>query len=323
MENPKVSIIVPVYNVEKYFARCMESIAAQTFNNFECILVDDASTDVSPALCDERAKKDTRIKVIHNSENKGASISRKIGLDSANGNYILFIDSDDWVEPDMIDNLYTKAIDGNFDVVCYDFWWDNIGRSTYINQDILGMDKTTLIKYIIDTDSVLMGQLWTKLYSRTILTRVQFPTASHFEERVINVQVVSYAQKIGYIHKALYHYCYNPQSICNEENKELTRQTETCSNYKIIVSFLHDTYKDLNLFEPELSNIINRMKFRFILNKTTRTKNLMLEFCPESNKYIFRSIFIGSSSVKKLFLWLASKGILLPFKLLDIIKHIK
>ena len=98
--NPKISVIVPVYNVEKYLHRCVDSILAQTFNDFELLLIDDGSKDKSGAICDEYAAKDSRVRVFHK-ENGGVSSARNLGLENAKGDWIIFIDSDDWIADDM------------------------------------------------------------------------------------------------------------------------------------------------------------------------------------------------------------------------------
>lgn len=116
-EVPKISIIVPVYNVEKYLARCIDSILEQTFSDFECLLIDDGSPDCSGALCDEYAHKDNRIHVIHQ-KNAGVSAARNRGLDAARGEWICFVDSDDWCAKDMLSLLYGAAFENDADVVC-------------------------------------------------------------------------------------------------------------------------------------------------------------------------------------------------------------
>lgn len=113
---PTVSVIVPVYNVEKYLARCVDSITSQTYENLDIILVDDGSTDNSGRICGEYAKKDTRIRVIHQ-KNKGASAARNCGITAASGNYIGFIDSDDWIDKDMYELLVNTAIEHHADIV--------------------------------------------------------------------------------------------------------------------------------------------------------------------------------------------------------------
>ena len=121
----KVSIIVPVYNVEKYLDKCIESIVNQTYRNIEIILVDDGSPDKCPEICNEWAKKDDRIKVIHK-ENGGLSSARNAALEIAQGDYITFVDSDDWIENDMIQSMLTCAAKNDADIVCCGFYFDNV-----------------------------------------------------------------------------------------------------------------------------------------------------------------------------------------------------
>lgn len=115
------SVIVPVYNVEKYLSQCVDSILNQSFSDFELILVDDGSTDNSPKMCDEYADKDKRVKVIHK-ENGGAAASRNFGTDASMGKYIVYIDSDDYVDDnEFLNKLYTKANEKDYDIICYKF----------------------------------------------------------------------------------------------------------------------------------------------------------------------------------------------------------
>ena len=111
-----ISIIVPIYNVAPYLSQCIESLMEQTYKDIEMILVDDGSTDNSPAICEEYKKKDPRIRVIHQ-ENKGVVSARKEGLRAARGTYIGFVDGDDWIEPDMYACMYQKLIDQKVDIV--------------------------------------------------------------------------------------------------------------------------------------------------------------------------------------------------------------
>ena len=120
MTNPKISVIVPVYKAEHYLARCVDTLLAQTFDDFEVILVDDGSPDNSGAICDEYALKDKRVRVIHQ-PNAGVSMARQKGLDNARGEYVIHADPDDWVEPDMLKELYAKAKEEDADMVICDF----------------------------------------------------------------------------------------------------------------------------------------------------------------------------------------------------------
>ena len=120
---PEISIIVPVYQVEKYLNECIDSILAQTFTDFELILVDDGSPDNCPALCDAAAKRDSRVRVIHK-QNGGVSTARNAGLDAARGEYIFFLDPDDWVEPDAAEVLYYTVRDADADCVQFGMFYD-------------------------------------------------------------------------------------------------------------------------------------------------------------------------------------------------------
>ena len=127
-----VSVIIPVYKVEKYIAECIESILAQTYTNFRLILVDDGTPDNAGKICDEYALKDNRIKVIHKS-NGGVASARQMGVDNALGNYTIHADSDDWVEPTMLEELYKKAIEKDADMVICDFYVQTCNTGLLIN----------------------------------------------------------------------------------------------------------------------------------------------------------------------------------------------
>ena len=113
----KISILVPVYKVEKYLERCLDSILAQTFTDWECILIDDGSPDNSGKICDEYAKKDERFVVLHHESNKGSAAARNTAFNKASADYFICVDSDDWVEPNYLEELYNKAINTNADVI--------------------------------------------------------------------------------------------------------------------------------------------------------------------------------------------------------------
>ena len=112
---PKISIIIPVYKVEEYLNRCLDSIIIQTFTDWECILIDDGTPDISGKICDEYVSKDNRFIVIHQ-ENAGVSAARNAGLDIARGEYITFVDSDDWVEPNFLEEQYKDIVSDDYDV---------------------------------------------------------------------------------------------------------------------------------------------------------------------------------------------------------------
>ena len=313
---PKVSIIVPVYNSEPYLPRCLNSILNQTFTEFECILVDDCSPDNCPAICDEYVQKDRRFQVIHNQQNQGSSLSRQIGLNQAKGDYILFADSDDRIENTMAEVMYTKAINGNFDIV----YCDSKGENTdivFINRPTNdSTDKVKLIKQLFSLE--IFPSLPFQLVKRELFLKVLFPKASCAEDWLITTQTIHYAEKISYVPIVFHYYCYNPNSLTRNNRLDFKKINENYSNYFMIVRFLNEHYSDITIFDPELSNFINKVKLGIILNKRTRRNIYQLfELYPPSNQLIFnkKSQF---PFYHKILLFLAVKKILFPLKFLDI-----
>ena len=143
IKNKKVAIIVPVYNVEKYLQRCIESILTQTETDFELLLIDDGSKDKSGLICDEYAQKDERVNVIHK-ENGGVSSARNLGIEKANGEWICFIDADDYVRQDFLSNIQ-QYLFGDVDIVHWGFFYDNCGmiveKPIVNNTNIINMEE--------------------------------------------------------------------------------------------------------------------------------------------------------------------------------------
>lgn len=162
---PELSIIVPVYKVEPYLRRCIDSILNQTFRDFELILIDDGSPDNCGAICDEYAEKDGRITVIHQ-KNQGVSAARNAGLDIARGTYLGFVDSDDWIEPEMYETMITTAKEKNVDVVvCGIKHFDSKGNFLFdeLHSELL-LEGSSLYGCIYDMPNILGGCIWNKIY---------------------------------------------------------------------------------------------------------------------------------------------------------------
>lgn len=172
---PELSIIVPVYKVEAYLPRCIESILAQTFRDFELILIDDGSPDRCGAICDEYAAQDERITVIHQ-ENQGVSAARNAGLDIATGTYLGFVDSDDWIEPEMYETMISTAKEKQVDVVVCGI------RYISANYDILRtdlisegtFDRDEMLETLYGMPNLLGGGCWNKVFLRDKLKDVRF-----------------------------------------------------------------------------------------------------------------------------------------------------
>lgn len=218
MQGSVVSIIVPVYKVEPYLDRCVQSIVNQTYKNLEIILVDDGSPDDCPAMCDTWAKKDNRIRVIHK-ENGGLSSARNAGLEMATGAFLQFTDSDDWLEPEMITYLIDLAERNEADVVRCGYFESYetdepdhpVGESQCVQPDAADQ--------IIDlmNDGYLSGVVWNKLYRRTVVGDVRYDPADGCSEDILyNFRVLSKTQKVVYGDKPLYHYIVRADSITQD-----------------------------------------------------------------------------------------------------------
>ena len=204
----KISIIVPVYNAEKYLRKCIESILNQTFKDFELILVDDGSTDSSGKICDEYALKDSRIKVIHK-ENGGLSSARNAGLDVAKGEYIGFVDSDDWIEMDMYGELYRLIKENNTDIsVC---GINNIKDIKYKNENL--KEKIQIIKKEGEEfkknrygEYYLGVSVWNKLYRKEVIEDIRFLKDRIYEDLPFGIEVFAKIKSYVYTSKKLYNY---------------------------------------------------------------------------------------------------------------------
>jgi glycosyltransferase involved in cell wall biosynthesis len=213
--NDLISVIVPVYNVEKYLPQCINSLLNQTIKNLEIILVNDGSLDTSGKICDEFSKKDNRIIVIHK-ENGGLSSARNAGLEIAKGPYIGFVDSDDWLDESMYETLLKIIKDTDSDISCCKFFktadseekipaTDNEIIQSFNNVEGLNNFYTDLY-----TQTVVA---WNKLYKRELFNDVIYPTGKIHEDEGTTYKLFYKANKIIYTNKPLYYYRITPNSI--------------------------------------------------------------------------------------------------------------
>ena len=181
---PKVSIIIPIYKAEKYLRRCLDSIKNQDFEDFEVLMIDDGSPDKSGEICDEYMKFDERFKAFHQI-NRGVSVARQVGLDNASGEYVIHADPDDWIEPNMLEELYLKAKIEDADIVICDFYKNTNSYQTYIKQEPPRVDcKTFLYEMMFQQ---LHGSCWKDMFVNACLL---------YHDEL----------KITYLPKAFYHY---------------------------------------------------------------------------------------------------------------------
>ena len=241
MEKIKISVIIPVYNVEKYLRKCLYSVVSQKYENLEIILVDDGSTDNSAQICDEFANNDSRIKVIHK-ENGGVSSARNFGLNICVGDYISFVDSDDWLEADFYkwvnDNIQ------NNDLLIFDYFIANEKKKrikkifteeekTFSKQEcMLELAKETLKSYPFN-----------KIYNRNIFNDLRFPEGKNYEDQAIMHLIIHKCNKIEYVSKAYYNYYQNPNSITHTVSEK---------NYKDYLYVNFKRGKFLKKYYPEI-----------------------------------------------------------------------
>ena len=203
----KISVIVPVYKTEKYLDKCIGSIVDQTYENLEIILVDDASPDHCPIKCDEWAAKDHRIKVLH-IPNKGVANARNTALKIASGDYVAFVDSDDYAEPDMLEILYNHLQESNADICVCGFFGNEYEESELC--DTVSAEEA--LKKIAVGD-FLFGVLWNKLYKKVIIQDVEMPQLVCCEDLVFNYFAFNNCKSVKIIKDKKYHYVYHNNSV--------------------------------------------------------------------------------------------------------------
>ena len=257
-----ISIIVPVYNVEKYLRKCIESIINQTYENLEIILIDDGSTDGSSKICDEFLKKDNRIIVEHTS-NKGVSSARNRGIEIAKGNWIAFVDSDDWIEPQFCEDLYKNALlDNNIGLVCSGY-----KRVYKDKEEIINCTKEKIIynarQFLIKLLNVQNGYGFChmKLIKKSCIGNLRFNRdVTVGEDALFNMQITKNIKKVMILGEPLYNYRFNESSVVrkydnNYANKYLYAMEET-KNY------LNTEYKK---DKEILKNFYNYVSYHILL----------------------------------------------------------
>lgn len=235
-----VSVIVPIYNVEKYLKRCIDSLLSQTYKNIEIILVDDGSPDNCPLMCDEFAKENSHIKVIHK-QNGGLSSARLAGFKEATGEYILFVDSDDYIEKDMVERLVFATKEKNADLgICgYYTQFGDRNEENFLpfDSDILEDINTDYILPLIGNVAGkinLPGFLPIRLLKKSLIDENFFvPENKYFAEDIVfDLLYSDRIQKIAVVNEPLYYYCINNQSLSNKYRKNKWQMLKNLYDFK-------------------------------------------------------------------------------------------
>ena len=244
MDKDLISVIIPVYNVEKYLIRCVDSVVNQTYKNLEIILVNDGSTDSSGILCDKLAKNDARIKVIHK-ENGGLSDARNIGQQESKGVYIIFVDSDDYVHVDMINSLYEQITNENADVsMCgvMNVYLNSQNPQCADTELYFTCEKKEFLKEYLIGERI-PGSICNKLLKRSVANKLKFPVGKIYEDAFYHYDLISVAEKFVVNTKPYYYYYHRGGSITTKpfKNKDLVY----IDIYKKYYELILENYEDL------------------------------------------------------------------------------
>ena len=310
MERPKISVIMPIYKAEKYLDKCVTSILQQTFRDFELLLIDDGSPDGCGRMCDEYALRDSRVKVFHK-PNGGVSSARQLGTEKAQGEYIIHADPDDWVEKDMLEELYNKAINDNADMVICDFIMDFPKRSVYIKQEIKeGTDSNTILRLLLNQQ--LHGSCWNKLIRTSLFKKydICFPiNIIRWEDLYVICNLLLNPIKVAYIPKAFYHY----DQIVNEESIVRKPSQTGVSSQILFCNYFQQKLSPSEHYEEELYTIKSCTKILMLTSELYSFDELKNIFSEINDQFIQRNRKFGITPVYILSLILQGKHLYAKF----------
>ena len=296
-----ISIIIPVYNAEKYLDRCIKSVIEQIYTNIEVITINDGSSDGSGEICDSYAIRDNRIRVVQQM-NKGVSYARNIGIHISRGDYIVFVDSDDWVMSTYVWELYNGVIESSVDMAIVDYYTEINNQLDYNTKDdrirnIFNCSEA--LDLIYDKDKYL-GYLWNKIFSAKRIREINLlfdERIKIWEDLLFCCQYINKIKKIVYIRKPLYVYMHHEDStvssrspirektklfaaeklllINNNDAQKFTKRTKakyatTCINYLILGEFMNNEFikksisEKLDMVKPYIDYLDNKNKLKYI-----------------------------------------------------------
>ena len=302
-----LTVIVPVYNVEGYLAQCVDSIINQTYKELEIILVDDGSTDASGRICDEYATKDQRIKVVHKA-NGGLVSARKAGLEIAQGCYIAFVDSDDWIDTDMYETLMREMLDDAVDIVTSGFYKECDGKSSMvydgISEGVYERESGVLCRNLFFLNNIsqiaISSNVYTKLFRAPIVKKYYMDineNISYGEDAACIYSCIPFVDKVRVIHKAFYHYRFREDSIVHKKNDSILRQVGLLYEHLIKHYRCHECYYELR---KQLSAFVTLNVFRslnYYLDIEEEMKIPLYVIPKDVTKYGNRIVIYGAGMV--------------------------
>lgn len=299
----RVSILVPIYNVERFFARCIESIFSQTYQDIEYVFVNDHTPDGSMSvlgrMCEKYPVRANNVKIIENANNQGIAKVRNTLLENAGGDYVLFVDSDDWIEPDMVELMANEAMSRNADVVGCDYYEDYESRSVVVRQEYPSghdeaMKAMTLLK--------IKGVLWKLLIRRDILMQndLRFIPTIHFaEDYIFCCKLFYYSHVFASVNKPLYHYIqYNPN---NYSSTAIDKRVESFARAIREVERFYRQEGVYEKLEKELTVRKFLIKSQYVLDNGHVNIRKWSRLFPESN-HVWREMSYSRGNRMRFFL---------------------
>lgn len=305
LHSPLISVIIPVYNVEKYISNCVESVLNQTYANFEVILVDDGSPDNSGAICDKYAMKDSRVRVIHK-QNKGVSAARNTGIDESRGEYICFIDSDDWIEATYLEDFVKCGLKPNgiiYSGITNDY---DDGRHTAACQYENESTELNLGDFIVRHRLIHNGYPWAKaLCRKTIIDHnLRFDTNISFhEDHLFVLNYLQYAESLGTVSNLGYHYMHHGggQSLSSKKHKPSNLAYAGSLLIEVIDKLLKQYCINNAVYirKAYTDNALNHIMIALLQTTKTEEPAILKEY--NSMKEYFRKFYYPNNSIARLF----------------------
>lgn len=282
----KVSVIIPVFKVEHFAKKCAESLLSQTMKDVEYIFVDDATPDSSIEIIEETISQHPEVsaRVIHHEQNQGLPSARNTGLSEAKGEYIFHCDGDDWVEPDMLEKLYTAAKEHDADIVYCDFYLSFEKNERYMSNPTFNTIEDYLKRGLLG--GTMKYNVWNKLARRSIYTdnSIRFPDGHPMGEDMTMIKVAACAKSVAYVPEALYHYV-KINSNAYSQTQSAKQLSDIRYNVDETVRFLNERY--ISSLEREISFFKLGIKLPFLISDSKVQYRLWEEWYPEADRFAF------------------------------------
>ena len=293
MNIPKVSVIVLIYKVEKYIERCARSLFCQTMQDIEYVFVNDCTPDCSiqilQSVINEYPQRKSDIKIISHEKNMGSGVARNTGLEVADGEYIIYCDGDDWVDPDMYEKLYIKAREDNADIVMCDYYEEKQGKRIRCSQNPFRHKGDVVEQMLIGK---LHSCVWGALVRKGLYedNHIQFPVeVSMWEDLCTSVRLHCFAHRVSYVEEAFYHYVqYNVGSLVH------TVSLRSVNDRIYVCDVMMDFFEKQELYKKyivPINCVMLRAKMDFIFCDSLRDFNQWRKVFPVSNKFIWKVPF--------------------------------